>query len=117
MSNEPDQDYFSDGLTEDIITELSHHRDLFVTARNSSFAFRDQSPDIKDVGKKLNVRYVLEGSIRKSGNRIRVNAQLIDATTGGHIWADRYDRNIEDIFAVQDEVVRIITATLIGRKV
>lgn len=83
MSGDPDQEYFSDGLTEDIITELSHYRDLFVTARNSSFAFRGQSPDIVDVGKKLSVHYVLEGSIRKSGKRIRVSAQLIDARTGG----------------------------------
>lgn len=115
MSGESDQDYFCDGLTEDIITELSHHRDLFVTARNSSFAFRGESPDIAEVGKKLNVRYVLEGSIRKSGKRIRVTAQLIDAVSGGHVWADRYDRDVEDIFTVQDEVVRIITSTLVGR--
>ena len=115
MSGDSDQDYFSDGLTEDIITELSHHRDLFVTARTSSFALRSESPDIVDVGKRLNVRYVLEGSVRKSGKRVRVTAQLIDATTAGHIWADRYDRDVEDIFAVQDEVVHISTSTLIGR--
>ena len=115
MSDDPEQEYFSDGITEDIITELSHHRDLFVSARNSSFSFRGQSQDVIDVANKLNVRYVLEGSIRKSGNRIRVTAQLIDTSTGRHIWADRYDRDLEDIFAVQDEVVHIISATLVGR--
>ncbi|MCZ6730979.1 MAG: tetratricopeptide repeat protein [Gammaproteobacteria bacterium] len=115
MSGDPEQEYFSDGLTEDIITELSHFRDLSVTARHSSFAFRGQSVDIVEVGQKLNVHYVLEGSIRKAGNRIRVTAQLIDTSTGTHVWAERYDRNLEDIFAVQDEVVRIISVTLIGR--
>lgn len=114
-SGDPDQEYFSDGITEDIITELSHFRSLTVTARNSSFSFRGQSVNIIDIGQKLNVRYVLEGSIRKAGNRVRVTAQLIDTETGAHVWADRYDRELEDIFEVQDEVVRIISATLIGR--
>lgn len=115
MSGDPAQEYFSDGITEDIITELSHFKGLSVVARNSSFTFRNQSVDITDVGKKLNVRYVLEGSIRKSGRRVRVTAQLIDTDTGAHVWADRYDRDLEDIFAVQDEVVRIISATLVGK--
>jgi adenylate cyclase len=115
MSGDSEQDYFTDGITEDIITELSHFKDISVTARNSSFAFRGQSIDIIEVGQKLNVHYVLEGSIRKSGQRIRVTAQLIDATTGTHVWADRYDRNLEDVFAVQDEVVRVIATTLIGK--
>lgn len=115
MSGDPEQEYFSDGITEDIITELSHFKGLSVVARNSSFSFRDQSLDITDIGIKLNVRYILEGSIRKSGKRVRVTAQLIDTETGTHIWANRYDRDLEDIFTVQDEVVRIISATLIGR--
>ena len=115
MSGDKEQEYFSDGITEDIITELSHFRDLSVIARNSSFAFRDQSVDVVEIGQKLNVRYVLEGSIRKAGNRVRVTAQLIDAGTGAHIWADRYDRDLEDIFVVQDEVVRTISTTLIGK--
>jgi adenylate cyclase len=115
MSGDSEQDYFTDGITEDIITELSHFKDISVTARNSSFAFRGQSIDIIEVGQKLNVHYVLEGSIRKSGQRIRVTAQLINATTGTHVWADRYDRDLEDVFAVQDEVVRVIATTLIGK--
>ena len=115
MSGEPEQEYFSDGITEDIITELSRFRDLFVIARNSSFVFKNQPVDIADIGQKLGVRYVVEGSVRKSGKRVRVTAQLIDAETGSHIWGDRYDRELEDIFAVQDEVVRIIASTLVGR--
>jgi TolB-like protein len=115
MSVDPEQGYFSDGITEDIITELSHFKDISVTARNSSFAFRGQSVGIVEIGKKLNVHYVLEGSIRKSGQRVRVTAQLIDATTGTHVWADRYDRDLEDVFEVQDEVVKVIATTLIGK--
>ncbi len=115
MSGDADQEYFSDGLTEDIITELSRFRDLFVIARHSSFAFKNQSVDIADIGRKLGVQYVVEGSVRKSGKRVRITAQLIDATTGNHLWADRYDRDLEDVFAVLDEVVMIITATLVGR--
>ena len=115
MSGDPEQEYFSDGITEDIITELSRFHDLFVIARNSSFAFKNQSVDIADISQKLGVQYVVEGSVRKSGNRVRITAQLIDASTGSHLWADRYDRELEDIFAVQDEVVKIITATLVGR--
>jgi adenylate cyclase len=115
MSGDPEQGYFSDGITEDIITELSHFRDISVTARNSSFAFRGKAVDIIEVGQKLNVHYVLEGSIRKSGQKVRVTAQLIDAATGTHVWADRYDRDLEDVFEVQDEVVKVIAATLIGK--
>ena len=115
MSDDPEQEYFSDGITEDIITELSRFRDLFVIARNSSFVFKNQSVDIGEVGEKLGVRYVVEGSVRKSGQRARITAQLIDVSTGSHIWGDRYDRELEDIFAVQDEVVRIIASTLVGR--
>ena len=112
MSGDPEQVYFSDGITEDIITELSRFGLLFVIARNSSFVFRGEAVDVAEVGRKLGVRYVVEGSVRRSGNRVRVTAQLIDATTGNHVWAERYDRDLEDIFAVQDEVVQAIVATL-----
>ena len=115
MSGDPEQEYFSDGLSEDIITELSRFSELFVIARNSSFAFKGQSIDIKDVAAKLGVQYIVEGSVRKSGNRIRVTVQLIDSTDGAHIWADKYDRQLEDIFEVQDDVVRSIVAVLPGR--
>ena len=103
MSGDPEQEYFTDGITEDIITELSRFHSLFVIARNSSFSYKGKSPDIRQVGRELGVRYVLEGSIRKSSNRIRVTGQLIDTLTGNHIWAERYDRVLEDIFAVQEE--------------
>jgi TolB-like protein/Flp pilus assembly protein TadD len=115
MSGDPAQDYFSDGITEDIITELSRFRDLFVIARNSSFAFRGKAVDAAEIGRRLGVRYLLEGSIRKMGDRIRITAQLIDAGTGAHLWAERYDRGLEEIFAVQDELVATIVATLAGR--
>ncbi|HUG79283.1 MAG TPA: adenylate/guanylate cyclase domain-containing protein, partial [Burkholderiales bacterium] len=115
MSGDPEQEYFSDGVTEDIITELSHFRELFVIARNSSFVFKGQSVDIADVANKLGVQYVLEGSVRKAGKRVRITAQFVDAIAANHLWADRYDRDLEDIFAVQDEVVRTIVATLAGR--
>ena len=115
MSGDPDQEYFSDGITEDIITELSHFRDISVIARHSSFAFRGKSVDIAEVARKLNVKYVLKGSIRKSGQRVRVTAQLIDASTGTHVWADRYDRKLEDVFTLQDELVRVISTTMIGK--
>jgi len=112
MSNDPEQEYFADGMTEDLITDLSQISGLFVIARNSSFAFKGQSVDIKDVGEKLGVRFVLEGSVRKAGDKIRINAQLIDAGTGGHIWAQRYDGNYEDIFALQDEITAKIVSAL-----
>jgi adenylate cyclase len=112
MSADPEQEYFADGITEDIITDCSKISGLFVIARNSSFTFKKQSVDIKDVGRKLGVRHVLEGSVRRSGMRVRINVQLIDAASGGHVWADRYDRDLEDIFLVQDEVTRKIVQTL-----
>ncbi|WP_353642285.1 adenylate/guanylate cyclase domain-containing protein [Mesorhizobium sp. WSM2239] len=112
MSGDPEQGYFADGITEDIITDLSKVSGLFVIARNSSFAYKGKAPDIRKVSRELGVRYVLEGSVRRAANRIRINAQMIDGTTGGHLWAERYDRGIEDIFAVQDEVTRTIVSAL-----
>lgn len=111
MSQDPSQSYFSDGLTEDLITDLSQVSGLFVIARNSVFAYKDKAVKIQEVGRELGVRYVLEGSVRKMGDRVRITAQLIDAATEGHIWAQRYDRDIRDIFTVQDEVrKKIVTA-------
>ena len=104
MSGDSDQEYFSDGIADDIITELSRVRWLFVIARNSSFAYKGNAIDVKQIGRELGVRYVLEGSVRRGGERVRVNAQLIDAETGSHVWADRYDRVLTDVFAVQDEI-------------
>jgi adenylate cyclase len=115
MSGDPEQDYFSDGITEDIITALSRFSELFVIARNSSFQYKGRSPDIRQVGRELGVRYVLEGSIRRAGHRVRISAQLIDALTGAHRWAERYDRKLKDIFAVQDEVSRAIVAVLVAQ--
>jgi adenylate cyclase len=118
MSGDPEQEYFADGITEDIITDASKVSGLFVIARNSSFTFKRRSVDIREVGKKLGVRHVLEGSVRKAGMRVRINVQLIDAETGGHVWAERYDRDLADIFLVQDEVtrevVRVLEVTLSG---
>ena len=112
MSGDPQQEYFTDGITEDIITELSRFHTLFVIARNSSFSYKGQSPDVRRVGKELGVRYVLEGSIRKSAQRLRVTGQLIDALTGNHLWAEKYDRVLEDIFEVQEELTRSIVAAI-----
>src|SRR5262249_31148113 len=112
MTGDPEQEYFTDGVTEDIITELSRFHSLFVIARNSSFSYKAKSPDIRQVSRDLGVRYVLEGSIRRSSNRIRVTAQLIDTLTGSHIWAERYDRVLEDIFAVQEELTGAIVAAI-----
>ena len=112
MSGDPEQEYFADGITEDIITELSRSRSLFVIARNSSFAYKGKAADIREVGRELGVRYVLEGSVRKAGNRVRVTAQLIEATTGGHLWAERYDRELADIFAVQDEITASVSRAI-----
>ncbi len=112
MSGDPEQVYFSDGITEDIITELSRFPSLFVIARNSSFMFKGEAVDIAEVGRKLGVQYVVEGSVRKAGNRVRITAQLVEAVSGKHVWAERYDRDLEDIFALQDEVVATIVATL-----
>jgi adenylate cyclase len=114
MSGDPDHEYFSDGITEDIITGLTHFGSLLVIARNSSFQYRER-PDLRQVGRELGVHYVVEGSVRKAGNRIRISAQLLDATTGRHLWAERYDRELKDVFAVQDEVARTIVVTLEGR--
>jgi adenylate cyclase len=112
MSGDPEQEYFSDGITEDIITDLSKIAGLMVVARNSSFSYKNKSPDIRVVGRELGVTSVLEGSIRRAANRVRITAQLIDAGTGGHLWAERYDRDLTDIFALQDEVTSRIVESL-----
>ncbi len=112
MSGDPEQEFFADGISEDIITELSKFHSLFVIARNSSFVFKGQSIDVKDVSSKLGVCYVVEGSVRRAGNRVRISAQLIDAVGDKHIWAERYDRDLEDIFVVQDEVTHAIVSTI-----
>ena len=109
LSNDPEQEYFADGISEDIITELSRFHWFFVIARNSSFAYKGTAPDIRQVARELGVHYVLEGRVRKRGNRIRVTAQLIDGETGRHIWADKFDRELDDIFAMQDEITAAIT--------
>jgi len=110
LSSDPEQEYFADGVVEDIITGLSRSKTLFVIARNSSFTYKGKAVDIKQVGRELGVRYVLEGSVRKSGHRVRITGQLVDAATGNHIWADRYDSTLEDIFDLQDRV----TTSVIG---
>ncbi len=112
MSGDPEQEYFSDGITEDIITELSKISGLFVIARHSSFTYKEKSVTVKQVGQDLGVRYVLEGSVRKAGNRLRITAQLIDSGTDHHLWAEHYDRDLEDIFAIQDEVARKVAEAL-----
>jgi len=115
MSGDQDQEYFADGISEDLITALSKLRGFFVIARNSTFAYKGKTPDIRQVARELGVRYVVEGSVRKAGERLRVTAQLIDASTGNHIWAERYDRPVADIFAVQDEITASIVATIEGK--
>ena len=112
MSGDVEQEYFSDGITEDIITALSKLRWFFVIARNSTFGYKNKSPDIRQVARELGVRYVLEGSVRKSGNRLRITSQLIDATIGTHVWAERYDRAVADLFAVQDEITENVVASI-----
>jgi adenylate cyclase len=112
MSGDPEQEYFSDGISEDIITDLSKIAGLMVIARNSSFTYKGRSVDVRTIGRELGVQSVLEGSIRRAGNRVRITAQLIDATSGGHLWADRYDRDLTDIFEVQDDVTRRIVDAL-----
>ena len=112
MSGDPEQEYFSDGMTEDLITDLSKVSGLFVIARNSSFAYKGRSVKVQEIGRDLGVRFVLEGSVRKAGNRVRITAQLIDASNGGHLWAERFDRDLTDIFSTQDEVVEKIVGTL-----
>jgi adenylate cyclase len=112
MSNDPEQEYFSDGMTEDLITDLSKVSGLFVIARNSAFTYKGKAVKARTVGRDLGVRYVLEGSVRKAMNRVRITAQLIDATTEGHLWAERFDRDLDDIFSVQDEVTEKIVSSL-----
>jgi adenylate cyclase len=112
MSGDPEQGYFADGIAEDIITALSRYPSLFVIARNSSFAYRDRMVDVKQVGRELGVRYVLEGSVRRVDNRIRVTAQLVDAESSNHVLAERYDRQLADIFAVQDEITEAVTIAI-----
>jgi adenylate cyclase len=115
MSGDPEQVYFSDGITEDVITELARFRELLVIARNSSFAFRGKSADVREIGRVLGAGYVVEGSVRRAGSRVRVTAQLVEAGTGTHLWAERFDRAIEDIFAIQEEIARGIVATVAQR--
>jgi adenylate cyclase len=115
MSGDTAQEHFSDGIADDIITELSRFQDLFVIARKSSFAFRDQAQNVQSIAAALGVRYLLEGGVRTVGKRIRINAQLIEAETGHHLWAERYDRNLEDVFALQDEISRKVASTVVGR--
>jgi adenylate cyclase len=112
MSGDPEQEYFSDGMSEDIITALSQLPEMFVIARNSTFIYKGKSVNVHQVGRELGVKYVLEGSVRKAGKRVRITAQLIDATTGHHLWAERYDRDLEDIFAIQDEITLKILKAL-----
>jgi TolB-like protein/class 3 adenylate cyclase len=115
MGDDPAQSYFSDGITEDIITELARFRDFLVISRHSSFAFRGMAVDVREVGRALNADYVVEGSVRRAGERVRVTAQLINAATGSHLWAERYDRPLEDVFAIQDEIARGVVATVAQR--
>ena len=115
MSGLPEQEFFADGLTEDVLTELSRFRELFVISRNTSFKFKGQAVDVKKIGRELKARYVLEGSVRKAANRVRISVQLIEAESDRHLWAERYDREMEDIFAIQDEVTAAIVSTLSGR--
>ncbi len=112
MSGDPDQEYFADGISEDLITGLSRIRWLFVIARNSTFVYKHRAVDVKDVARALGVRYVLEGSVRRAGKRLRIGVQLIDAMTGGHHWAERYDRELGDVFAVQDEITRSVAGAV-----
>ena len=112
MSGDPEQEFFADGVTEDVITALSRYSSLFVIARNSCFTYKGRAVDVKQVGRELGVRYVLEGSLRKAGNRIRVTGQLVEAETGTHVWAERYDRDLTDIFALQDEITGAVTIAI-----
>jgi adenylate cyclase len=112
MSGDAEQEYFSEGITEDIITNLSHNHSFFVISRGTSFTYKGSAVDVSKVGRELGVRYVLEGSVRRAGNRVRITAQLIEAASGHHLWADRYDRELADVFAVQDEIARSITGAI-----
>jgi adenylate cyclase len=115
MSGDPEQEYFVDGITEDVLTELSRFRELFVISRNSVFVYKGKQVNVQKVAKELGVQYVVEGSVRKAGNRVRITVQLIDAETDSHLWAERYDRELADIFAIQDEVTSSIVSILPGR--
>lgn len=115
MSGDPEQNYFAEGISEDITTELSRFHSIFVISRNSAFTYRGEEVDVRLAGKELGVEYIVQGSVRKAGKKIRITAQLIAAATGHHVWADRYDREMEDIFAVQDEITETIVSTLVGR--
>src|SRR5262249_18579885 len=112
MSGDPEQDYFSDGITEDLTSDLSKIANLFVIARNSAFTYKGKAMKVQDVSREMGVRYVLEGSVRKTGDQVRITAQLIDGPTGGHIWSERYDRPLQDIFTVQDEIRQQIVFAL-----
>jgi adenylate cyclase len=112
MSGDPEQEYFADGMVEEIITALSRFKWLFVIARNSSFTFKGRAVDIKEVGRRLGVRYVLEGSVRKASGKVRITGQLIDAVTGAHIWADRFERDLNDVFALQDEITIAVVSAI-----
>mgnify|MGYP003700775963 CR=1 FL=1 len=112
MSNDAEQAYFADGITEDLITGLSRIRWLFVIARNSTFVYKGQAVDVREVARELGVRYVVEGSVRKAGNRVRINVQLIDAATSNHVWAERYDRELDDIFEMQDEITEMVAGAI-----
>jgi adenylate cyclase len=112
LSGDPEQEYFVDGVVEEITTAISRLPWLFVIARNSSFAYKGKSPDLRQVGRELGVRYVLDGSMRKAGNRVRITGQLIDTTTGAHIWADRFDGALDDIFELQDEVASRVAGAI-----
>jgi TolB-like protein len=112
MSGDPEQEYFADGVVEDIITALSHYRWLFVIARNSSFTYRGRAVDVKQIGRELGVRYVLEGSVRKAANRVRITGQLIDATTGAHLWAERFEGTLDDIFELQDRIAADVVGNI-----
>ena len=112
LSNNPDQSYFADGLTEDLITNLSLYRQLFVISRNSTFVYKGKAVDVKQVGRDLGVAYVVEGSVRRESNRVRINAQLIDAQTGDHVWAEKFDKELTDVFAIQDEITQAIAGRL-----
>ena len=113
LSSDPEQEYFADGITEDIIAALSRIRQLFIIARNTTFTYKHQAVDVQVIARELGVRYVLEGSVRKAGNRIRIASQLIDGETGSHIWADKYDRDLEDIFDVQDEITNTVVTAIV----
>jgi adenylate cyclase len=115
MSGDPEQEFFADGLTEDILTELSRRHELFVISRTSTFVYKGQAANLREVARKLGARYLVEGSVRKAGDRLRITVQLIDTASDAHIWAERYDRKLDDIFAIQDEITAAIVATLPGR--